>query len=175
MKFSIVIILMLTGVYGYAQEQKQIENEAYIIKQHSFDVHFENMGHVKFISYHDVKKSPPKVDFFLVNPSNHILYTFPTYYGNEHWAFYSMKAVSFKDMNRDGLKDVMMITEHVTGIGPSGAEPFVAAGFYLQGEKGFTRYRTLEEKVNSEPLYGTWKSISDLVAIAASLQKSPGQ
>lgn len=175
MRVVVGLFLVLASFDLHAQEQKQIENDAYIIKQHSFEVTFKNTGKVRFVSYHNVKNSPPKIDFFLVDHSNRILHTFPTYYGNEHWTFHGIKAVSFKDINNDSLKDILIITEHITGIGPSGTDPFDVAGFYIQGEKGFKRHKELEEMVNSDALYGQWKSISDLAALAASYQKSRTQ
>ncbi|HWT76222.1 MAG TPA: hypothetical protein VN258_16100 [Mobilitalea sp.] len=88
-----------------------------------------------------------KLEFFLVDSDENILYEFPDFLGNT-WAFYDMSAVSFKDVNNDGLKDIIVIAEYITGVGENGATPFNVAGIYFQKDNEFIELPELDNELN---------------------------
>ncbi|MEO1621742.1 MAG: hypothetical protein AAFU53_12020 [Cyanobacteria bacterium J06632_3] len=74
--------------------------------------------------------------------------------GNSHllpphadgWWFQEVKAVSFDELNGDSQgPDIIVIADYITGIGPTGSEPFsVAKAYFYEGDY---RYRT-DERLN---------------------------
>ncbi|KOS03899.1 hypothetical protein AM598_04055 [Paenibacillus polymyxa] len=61
--------------------------------------------------------------------------------------------MAFKDVNKDGLKDVIIIAYYETGSGPDGAKPFPIADIYFQKKnKTFTTIPTLHKKRLTSPL-----------------------
>ena len=49
-----------------------------------------------------------------------------------NYEFAEIAAVSFQDINRDGNKDIIIIADFMTGIGPNGAKPFPLPIVYLR-------------------------------------------
>ena len=49
-----------------------------------------------------------------------------------NYEFSEIAAVSFQDINRDGNKDIIIIADFMTGIGPNGAKPFPLPIVYLR-------------------------------------------
>ena len=81
------------------------------------------------------------VSFFLVKDGQ-IVYRFPYYCeGNDTSGyiglFDSVEAVGFRDMNRDGKDDIVIIINYITGAGPQGMIPRPTARIFLAGEKEF--------------------------------------
>jgi len=101
---------------------------------------------VNFISAYKTD-GKAKLEFFLVDSDENILYEFPDFLGNT-WAFYDMSAVSFKDVNNDGLKDIIVIAEYITGVGENGATPFNVAGIYFQKDNEFIELPELDNELN---------------------------
>lgn len=58
----------------------------------------------------------------------------------------------------------------MTGIGPSGAEPFPLIGVYLRRTDGFERSAELEERLDSETADESW---SDLQSLLDDLMTTP--
>lgn len=85
---------------------------------------------------------------FLLEKEGEVIYQFPYYYENNNTAddiglFNGVEAVGFRDVNQDGLQDVIVIMNYVTGTVDQGktstasaARIFVAdgEGFYLDTE-----------------------------------------
>lgn len=61
------------------------------------------------------------------------------------WVFDHIDAISFKDVNSDGLKDVIIITEYILGHGDHAAEDFPTTGIYLQNGNTFTNNPDLDK------------------------------
>ncbi len=134
----------------------------------SADIFLSQHGELRVIAIPDYDSSPPRVDYVLKDKQGKAVYRFPDFHVNGKYAYYETRDISLGDVNHDGRKDVAIIAEFMTGIGPSGAEPFGVAGLYLQTGNGFERAVELEELLNGDRYYGIWKSAADLVAIAAS-------
>ncbi|WP_262384662.1 hypothetical protein [Paenibacillus terrae] len=103
--------------------------------------------------------------FFLLDEQNYILYSFPKFYGNNWSGGDGLAAVSFKDVNKDGLKDVIIIAYVDAGAGPSLIEPFPIAGIYFQKKnKTFTTLPTLDQALNDQAHNQTVKDVIQYVS-----------
>ncbi len=74
------------------------------------------------------------------------------------------------DIDEDGQDDLAVIIEVMTGIGPSGAEPFPLAGVYLRRADGFERATVLEERLDD---HAADDSRSDLQSLLDDLRAAP--
>ena len=147
---------------NHAYSEQNIPKGEQILSQ-TFKANFKNFKDVKFASYNDYQVGPAKVHFYLLK-NNHIVYEFPDFYlGSTSWSFESVKAISFKDVNADGLKDVIIITEYVTGIGPTGMRPFLVKGVYFQQADQFISNEKVNKLLSSEKNYHNLKTISSIV------------
>lgn len=160
-----LFFIMLSNIS--CSEQKTPKGEQ--ISEQTFKADFKNFKGVTFSSYNNFTVGPSKVHFYLLR-DNRIVFEFPDFYiGSTSWSFESVKAVSFKDVNADGLKDVILITEYVTGIGPTGMVPFLVKGVYFQGDGGFTQNNDVGKLLGTEVNYPKLKSISSIVKYLKSL------
>lgn len=154
MKRFILGLAMVCLIYNYItfsyakvenlSDKKEIMS---IIVEQSFNVKLENWGEVKFISSKINNDGPFQLGHFLVNKSNDILYSFPIL---EYWNFENILAVSFKDINQDGFKDIIVIANYSAGIGPNGTIPFrYCTVFFQKGRKFIMSYDLNDEISNS--------------------------
>lgn len=116
------------------------------IEDQSFWVEFKNWGNIRFVSifYRDVRR---KFKFCLVDENGLILYLSPDFI--DGWWFNEIRAISFKDVNKDGLKDIIIIADYLTGVGSTGAIPFPICGVYFQHENEFINITALDEQINN--------------------------
>jgi len=121
-----------------------IGHELKVISNQSFETNFENWGKVKFIS----EIIDNRLKFILKNENNQVLYIFPNFLV-EGWKFFQIRVVSFKDVNKDGLKDVILIADYATGIGKEGAIPFPICNIYFQEDKRFINLEKLDNEINN--------------------------
>jgi hypothetical protein len=143
-------------IFEQAKESNNQENNLYtlekkglqIIEDQCFWIELKNWGKVKFVSTQSFIEGISKVNFYLIDDKKNILYYFPDSYGNDFWHFEKLRAVSFKDMNKDGLKDILIIAEYITGIGKEGVIPFPIGSIYFQKEKVFINVPELDEAIN---------------------------
>ncbi|WP_068497562.1 DUF4163 domain-containing protein [Paenibacillus kribbensis] len=150
--------------YGGRLDTNQYEVE----ESQSFRTTFQGFGKVQFVSTYGYTEGFRKYFFFLLNKQGHILYSFPKFYGNNEWvAFYGgVKAVAFKDVNNDGLKDVIIIANVDNGIGGADRiDPFPIAGIYFQKKnKTFTTLPALDQAINDK---GHNQTIKDVIQYAS--------
>jgi hypothetical protein len=119
-----------------------------VMKDQSFPVDFENWGEVYFVSgIGEGEFSRDNLYLYLADKNSNILYEFPSFYGNI-WVFSSLAAVSFQDVNSDGLKDVVVVAYYLTGTGPTGAEEFPVADVYFQTADGFISLPDVVDEIN---------------------------
>lgn len=130
-----------------------------IIENQSFWVELEKWGKVKFISSQFPDGGTFKLKFFLVDNQGNILYSFPEFYGSQFWFFYELRAISFKDVNNDGLKDIIVIADYTSGAGEEGAIPFPVASIYFQKGKGFITLPKLDQQINDAKKNDSIKSV----------------
>lgn len=117
----------------------------------SFETDFENWGSVRFLSGTDFRG---KRVFFLVKEDNTVLYEFPDYLGG-FWKDQTIDAIAFRDVNDDGLKDVIIITSDEYGNS--------YCDIYFQRDKEFVRIQEIYEALNQggDKQYTTVKMITD--------------
>ncbi|MEK4734317.1 MULTISPECIES: hypothetical protein [unclassified Paenibacillus] len=142
---------------------KKLNTDKYTInEEQSFQTTLEGFGKVRFVSTKTKKDEIPKNFFFLLDDRERVVYSFPDLYGNEWWyADEGIEAVAFKDLNKDGLKDVIIIAYYETGSGPDGAKPFPIADIYFQKKnKTFTTIPALDETLNDK---GHNQTINDVI------------
>jgi|SRR5690554_309838 len=145
---AILIFSLFSSCYGSDTIKVLNDKGIKIIEDQSFWTTFENWGKARFLSC-EYKDGVIKLLLYLADEKDNILYAFPDFYGND-WCFYEVRAVSFKDVNKDGLKDVVIIADYVTGIGNEGAIPFPVCGIYFQKGKKFVDLPELNEEINDE-------------------------
>lgn len=80
-----------------------------IDENQSFDVEFENLGKMKFIIARYNKYG--RIAVFLVNEKKEVIYETFDLKINE-WYCSGIWAVWFKDVNNDGLKDIIFLAEY---------------------------------------------------------------
>lgn len=119
-----------------------------IIENQSFNIELEKWGKVRFVSGKISVNGTDKLQFYLVGENEKILYHFLDFPGNKWPMFFELKAISFKDANKDGLRDVIVIADYLTGVGAQGAIPFHVGGIYFQKEKEFINLPELDKEIN---------------------------
>lgn len=115
--------------------EKLDTNQYEIEESQSFQTTLEGFGEVRFVSTYGYPEGFRKFFFFLLDDQGHILYPFPDFYGNREWVarYGGVEAVAFKDVNKDGLKDVIIIADVDNGIhGPGRVDEFPIADIYFQ-------------------------------------------
>nr|WP_285693483.1 DUF4163 domain-containing protein [Paenibacillus polymyxa] len=144
---------------------EKLDTDQYEIEEsQSFQTTLEGFGKVRFVSTYGYPEGFRKFFFFLLDDQGHILYPFPNFYGNREWVarYEGVEAVAFKDVNKDGLKDVIIIADVDNGIhGPGRVDEFPIADIYFQKtNKTFTTIPALDETLNDQ---GHNQTIQDVV------------
>ncbi len=111
---------------------------------------FENWGVVSFVTGTYPDGGTDKLHFYLADDNQAVLYDFPDFYGNQWSTFYELQTVAFEDVNQDGLKDILIIADYMTGVGPDGAMPFHVASIYFQKGKEFVSVPDLDDRMNEK-------------------------
>ncbi|PTU47543.1 hypothetical protein DBL67_07280 [Paenibacillus polymyxa] len=144
---------------------EELDTDQYEIEEsQSFQTTLEGLGKVRFVSTYAYPEGLRKFFFFLLDDQGHILYPFPDFYGNREWVarYGGVEAVAFKDVNKDGLKDVIIIADVDNGIhGPGRIDEFPIADIYFQKKnKTFITLPALDEALNDQ---GHNQTIKDVV------------
>ncbi|MEJ3718591.1 DUF4163 domain-containing protein [Paenibacillus polymyxa] len=144
---------------------EKLDTDQYEIEEsQSFQTTLEGFGKVRFVSTYGYPEGLRKFFFFLLDDQGHILYPFPDFYGNREWVarYGGVEAVAFKDVNKDGLKDVIIIADVDNGIhGPGRIDEFPIADIYFQKKnKTFITLPALDEALNDQ---GHNQTIKDVV------------
>lgn len=137
-------------IFSAVENLKELQGKGLqIIEEQSFAINLENWGEVEFISAamdDKVESMLDKVKFLLVDQENSIIYRFPDF--SDYWFFEELRAVSFSDVNSDGLKDVIIIADFTTGVGREAVIPFPVCKIYFQQDKSFRRLVELDDQIN---------------------------
>ena len=120
-----------------------------VVEEQSFWIELENWGKVRFIAGEKEIKQLPKLSFYLIDSKDNVLYSLPEFYGNM-WILYEVKAISFKDVNRDGLKDIIVVADYILGHGENAAVPFSVGSVYFQKDKEFVSLPELDMEINEK-------------------------
>lgn len=146
----------------------KLDTDQYEIEEsQSFQTTLEGFGKVRFVSTYGYSEGLRKFFFFLLDDQGHILYPFPEFYGNHEWVarYGGVEAVAFKDVNKDGLKDVIIIANVDNGIhGPGRVDEFPMASIYFQKKnKTFTTLPALDQAINDQGHNQTLKDVIQYV------------
>lgn len=130
------------GMKAAEEQQAEKLDESRVIAEQSFDVALNQWGETRFVSYAPSGDENFEDVSFLLEKEGEVVYRFPYYYENNNTAddiglFDSVEAVGFRDMNQDGLQDVIVIINYVTGAGLQGMEPRSAVRIFMAEEDGF--------------------------------------
>lgn len=119
-----------------------------LLKDQSFMVNLNSWGNVRFVSGKLTAGNHVPVVFYLTDNQGNLLFDFnPSLPYNV-----DVKAVSFVDLNKNGLKDVIII------VGANGASQL--ATVYFQNTNGsFTNNPNLDQKINNS---GNNKSVKNV-------------
>ncbi|AET57869.1 hypothetical protein HPL003_05520 [Paenibacillus terrae HPL-003] len=151
------------------EERLDTDTDQYEVEEsQSFQTTLEGFGRVRFVSTYGYPEGLRKFFFFLLDDQGHILYRFPEFYGNYEWVarYGGVEAVAFKDVNKDGLKDVIIIANVDNGIhGPGRVDEFPMAGIYFQKKnKTFTTLPALDQAINDKGHNQTIKDVIQYVS-----------
>lgn len=149
-------------------EQKLDTDQYEVEESQSFQTTLEGFGKVRFVSTYGYPEGLRKFFFFLLDDQGHILYPFPDFYGNREWVarYGGVEAVAFKDVNKDGLKDVIIIADVDNGVhGPGRVDEFPMAEIYFQKKnKTFTTLPALDQALNDQEHNQTVKDVIQYVS-----------
>lgn len=163
-ELSSVVDQSVSTVGGMKLDTDQYEIE----ESQSFQTTLEGFGKVRFVSTYGYPEGLRKFFFFLLDDQGHILYPFPDFYGNREWVarYGGVEAVAFKDVNKDGLKDVIIIADVDNGIhGPGRVDEFPIADIYFQKKnKTFTTLPALDQALNDQEHNQTIKDVIQYVS-----------
>lgn len=118
-----------------------------VIESQCFSVNLENYGRVKFISGLKREDYNNNANFYLVDDKNNVLYKFPDFYGNTKGMFNDIRAVSFVDVNNDGLKEIVIISDYKSNTSSSTLIPICS--IYFQKGKEFINYKNIDDRINN--------------------------
>lgn len=138
-------------LYGIKKES-QIEEMGFIqIREHSFPMETERFGQVFLIPALDQEYH--RLALFLVSPDGNICYItdgLETNYQNRGMLGQTnegIAAVSFQDMDQDGLTDIILIT-FCQNPGENGSKRYKVGDVLFQDANGFYRDWRLSDKLN---------------------------
>lgn len=140
---------------GAAEGQTaEMLDESRVISEQSFDMELNQWGEVQFISYAPQGNESFEDVSFVLGKDGKVVYRFPYYYKNNNTAgaagpFDSVEAVGFRDVNRDGLQDVIVIINYMTEAGTREMTPRSAVRIYLADEEGFHIAEDLMEYIGN--------------------------
>ncbi len=129
-------------------------------------VQLPGFGAVEIVVRADLDASPPTARMTLEDATGAVVHRFPSLPGT--YAYLDIEDLALADIDGDGLDDIIVIVEAMTGIGPTGAVPFRQAAIHLRAADGFVQAAALEETVNTPPGSDTWNDMPSLLeALAA--------
>ncbi len=110
------------------------------IKEQSFDIALDSWGDVTFASFmpEENKNKDGDVQFKLLN-GNEEIYHFPGITEDncrDGQSFEKVEAIAFKDYNKDGKKDIIIINEYAPQSGPNAEDSYKEVRVYTQKEEG---------------------------------------
>lgn len=133
------IMTLPEGTFEFSPNNLKSKEGFKPIEEQSFMVDLDSWGKVKFVSGNLTAGSHIPVVFYLTDEDGNIFYEFNTTFP------YSVKveAVSFKDLNKDGLKDIIIIVSDQYN-GASG-QPIANVCFQQEDGTFVTDYQLCQE------------------------------
>jgi len=153
------------GIYGADKSVNSLlqRKDYRLIKEQSFIINLENWGKVKFLSV----ENGLRTFFYLTDTRENIVYEFPETTVST-WITEKINAVSFKDIDGDSLKDVIILGEYSSGVGSDGMIPFKYCTIYFQKGKTFVNVDSVDDIFNNKE--ANLRDIKTIVKVAATNQ-----
>ncbi|ADL53355.1 hypothetical protein [Clostridium cellulovorans] len=123
-----------------------------VIQDQCFNINLDSYGEVKFISGTKRADGYTALRFYLAGKNDKIIYYFPEFSTKNFLK--EMKAVSFQDINNDGLKEIIVIAEY-NSSGPK--KEHCSIYFPKSGE--FINDKNIDDKINSYQDVNTINSV----------------
>lgn len=162
------------------EENKEDRMKVRKIEEQSFAVELEAWGMVEFASYRPNEYTDMwgDVNFALLRNGERI-YDFPSLWEENQLPnaqFRDVNAVAFKDYNKDGYKDVIIICEYEWVSGPDVAQHYKEARIYKGNETGFVYMKEQSDRLNlqghNETIAQIWEQIELEPVDVAGLEES---
>ncbi len=154
----------LTKVPGDIEPDEVEYIRRYAIPEQTFDVYLEDWGNVTFVTCErslQEEYASKDVKFYLVK-GDQVLYKFPYRYKNNYTGnggigrLEEVKAIAFRDINRDGKKDVIIISHYF----PSMLDNYICdvrVHIYVAEEKSFRCASEISEDIEENV---DWENIT---------------
>lgn len=91
---------------------------------------------------------PAALDGFVIVDGGRVL---PLPSLHDQWSLWEVDAVMFEDVDGDGAKELIVIAEYLTGVGPTGAQPFNANAVVRWNGSAFVRMPEVEQRIERLP------------------------
>ena len=141
-KSSDPVMTIPEGTFEFAPYNLKNITGFAIIEDQTFMADLDSWGNVQFVSGKLTAGDHVPVEFYLTNKNGDILYFF-----NATLPYsVDVQAVSFEDVNKDGLKDVIIIVAD-NSDGASGG-PAVATVYLQQADGSFANDYQLDQELN---------------------------
>ena len=142
--------------YNLNNDMKEVS----IIKDQSFTVDLNSWGNVRFVTGKAMggnDKHP--TDFYLTDEDENIFYDFD-------FGIYNIdvNAVSFQDVNKDGLKDIIIIIGESYVVPYGSGKPLGAEVFYQKTDGSFDSEGKLNKELDDSGNYKDIKTVTDYLS-----------
>lgn len=130
------------------------EQGFYAIEDQSFPVLLESFGEEEVIFLPIMDRKYHRLALLITDSSGEILYktnqleTNNCYLGEMKQPTRDLAAVSFQDVDRDGLTDIILITNCVNDVGEYAGKTYKVGDVLFQSESGFYRDWRVSDKIN---------------------------
>lgn len=131
-----------------------------VIDKQCFTVKLENFGTMKFISGLKREHSNDTAVFYLLDTNNNVVYSFPDFYGNSQGTFKTINAISFSDVNNDGLKDIIIVSNY-----SKNGSQITISSIYFQHGTSFANNKDFDTKLNKS---SSNKDVNSIIKFAKS-------
>ncbi len=119
-----------------------------VLRKHSLKLNLPGYRNHFFAVVFVEDKGRTQVHFAFVR-ENKIVLRLPAFRGNL-WHVHDVAAVALRDLNRDGKRDILVMVDCMTGIGPQGARPFrVTSTYFAQGNR-FVTFKAWEKMLEKK-------------------------
>lgn len=131
-------------------EKLKTNDKRVLIENQSFIVELEDFGQIRFASYIDEEKNRMADLSFVFELKGKEINRLPYALGDfgHQFLFYSVKAISFKDIDNDGKKDIIYILSYIPGNGNCAGCIFDFGGIYFARNKSFEIDLKVNEALN---------------------------
>ena len=141
--------------YNFNDDKKEVS----IIEDKTFAVDLNSWGNVRFVSTKTIGRNKNTTDFYLTDEDGDILYDF----GFNSYNI-DVNEVSFQDVNKDGLKDIIIIIGEPYYVPPGSGKPLFAAVLYQKTDGEFDGGGKVYLELNHSGNYKDAKTVTNYLS-----------